>query len=263
MKSTLVYFMIMIAVIALPFTGHAALYINEFMADNDATIADPQGDYDDWIEIYNSGDIAINLGGLYLTDDLSSPDQWTFPDTILEAGGFLLIWADDDEGDEGLHTNFKLGASGEQIGLYDIDRATPIDTLTFGEQTVDVSYGRENDGASVWIFFDNPTPGSSNGTSSADEIGEAGQLSGFKLESNYPNPFNSATTIRFTMPTNAHATMEVLDVLGRHVATLVNGNVNAGAHDVVFNCTECASGVYFVKMQVSDLTMLRKIVLVK
>ena len=106
--------MVMIAIVALPITGHATLYINEFMADNDATIADPQGDYDDWIEIYNSGDAAINLGGKYLTDDLAEPDKWVFPEVTIEANGYLLIWADDDDGDEGLHTNFKLGASGEQ-----------------------------------------------------------------------------------------------------------------------------------------------------
>ena len=94
------------------------LYINEFMADNDNIIADPQGDYDDWIEIYNPVDMNVSLNGFYLTDDLEDSLQWAFPDTFIEAGGFLLVWADDDEGDEGLHTNFKLGADGEQVGLY-------------------------------------------------------------------------------------------------------------------------------------------------
>ena len=137
------------------------LYINEFMADNDNIISDPQGDYDDWIEIYNPIDADIDLEGFFLTDDLADPEQWAFPDTFIEAGGFLLIWADDDSGDAGLHTNFKLGASGEEIGLYS-SSGEIIDTIIFGEQTTDISYGRMPDGEGTWQFFDVPTPGESN-----------------------------------------------------------------------------------------------------
>lgn len=263
MKNTFSLLMIMMAVMILPVTGHSTLFINEFMADNDTTIADPQGDYDDWIEVYNSGDATISLAGMHLTDDLAEPDKWTFPDTTIGASGFLLVWADDDEGDEGLHTNFKLGASGEQVGLYDTDGSTPLDTLTFGEQATDVSYGREGDGGSSWVFFDNPTPGSSNNTSDINGANDTRLPSGFELESNYPNPFNSATTIRFTVPKNAHITMEVFDILGHYVATLVNGSTNAGVHETVFNCDECASGMYFVRLQTSNLILLHKMILMK
>jgi spore coat protein CotH len=140
-----------------------ALAINEFMADNETTIADPQGDYDDWIEIYNGSGEAQNLLGLYLTDDLSNPDKWAFPDTTMDAGGFLLVWADEDGGDPGLHANFKLNREGEEIGLYrdNAGHLELLDYVIFGSQAEDTSYGRYPDGADNWsqLF---PTPGEPN-----------------------------------------------------------------------------------------------------
>lgn len=139
-----------------------ALFINEFMADNDNIFQDPQGDYDDWLEIYNAGSTSVDVGGLLLTDDFSQPDQFTLPDTVLAAGGFLIVWADGDTADGPLHAPFKLGASGEQLGLFSA-ALTSIDSLTFGEQATDISYGRTADGGPVWTEFTSPTPGSSNG----------------------------------------------------------------------------------------------------
>jgi hypothetical protein len=93
------------------------LVINEFMASNGNTEADSQGQFDDWIEIHNFGSTAMNIGGLYLTDDLNNPTKWQFPPaTTILAEGFLLVWADGDTSDTGLHANFKLDAGGEAIG---------------------------------------------------------------------------------------------------------------------------------------------------
>jgi len=114
------------------------------------------------------------MGGLFLTDDLLDTTQWSFPEMTLDAGEFLLVWCDNDEGDGPLHTNFKLGGSGEEIGLFGRLAAgnLVIDSYAFGEQTTDVSEGRETDGGEPWIFFETPTPGASN------EGGCAGDLSG-------------------------------------------------------------------------------------
>ena len=144
-----------------------ALYINEFMADNDTVYEDPEnpGDFDDWIEIYNAGVTTVDLSGMYLTDDLADPVQWQVPPGVtIPAGGYLLFWADDEEVQGDTHTNFKLGASGEEIGLYDTDANgnVAVDALSFGEQSTDVSYGRCPDGAGVWALFSQPTPGLAN-----------------------------------------------------------------------------------------------------
>ena len=130
-------------------TTPTTLVINELMASN-STILDPQGDADDWIELKNTGTTTIDLSGMYLSDDRAEPRKWQFPaGTTIAGGGYLLIWADDDDGDSpGLHTNFKLSAGGESVVLSDIDARdnAVIDSVDFPAQTTDVSYGRSPEG---------------------------------------------------------------------------------------------------------------------
>ena len=158
-----------------------ALLINEFMASNDDTIHDPQGHYDDWIEIYNSGTGSIDIGGMYMTDDLDEPVMWRIPEnnpslTNIPAGGYLLIWADGDAADYGLHASFKLSAGGEEIGLFDTDGVTLIDSIEFPEQSTDISYGRDPETNGQKRFFATPTPGAVNDGAYIGEV-DAPQLS--------------------------------------------------------------------------------------
>lgn len=151
------------------------LVINEFMAANAETLRDPQDDYDDWIELYNGGAEAIDLAGYYLTDDLNEPTKWQFPLdnpilTTLDTGDFLLLWADGDTGDEGLHTDFKLDVDGEQLGLFDSDGLTLIDSVSFAEQAQDISYGRYPDANDSWQFMASPTPTSANDNGYIDSV---------------------------------------------------------------------------------------------
>ena len=142
------------------------LVVNEFLASNSSMGTDEFGESDDWIEIYNRGDRAIDLAGYHITDDLTAHDKYVIPSgspavTTILAKGFLLIWCDGQPDQGPLHTGFKLSASGEQIGFYDPTGDT-LDELTFGAQTTDVSYGRTVDGGSTWAYFTAPTPGASN-----------------------------------------------------------------------------------------------------
>ena len=151
------------------------LVINEFMASNDNTIRDPQGQYDDWIEIYNSGVDPVNIGGMFLTDNLSVPTKWRIPVnnpslTTIPAGGYLLIWADEDSTDYGLHANFKLNADGEEIGLFDSNGTTLIDSIIFPEQTTDISYGRDPETNGERRFFAISTPKAENDGAYLDEV---------------------------------------------------------------------------------------------
>jgi hypothetical protein len=143
------------------------LVINEFGASNNNSAQDPQGQFDDWIEIYNYGDDAIDMDGMYLTDNLSIPHKWkihsdTRGATIIQPGGYIVIWADNNTNDTGLHANFRLNAAGEEIGLFDTDAATLIDSVIFLGQTADISYGRYPDANDVWRFISEPTPGQEN-----------------------------------------------------------------------------------------------------
>jgi hypothetical protein len=138
------------------------LYINEFMANNDAAVAGPNDDYPDWIELYNSGTESVDLSGIYLTDTLGNPTKWQFPDnTVIEAGGFLLIWADNASSSDGLHASFGLNASGEAVGLFAADGDSEIDSVVFDAQLSDVAYGRLPDGTANWTYL-TPTPGLQN-----------------------------------------------------------------------------------------------------
>lgn len=141
------------------------LVINEFMAANDSTLADKAGEFDDWIEIHNTGLASLDVGGMYLTDDLSEPLKWRIPDgTLIPGGDYLLVWADNDPEQGPLHATFTLRAGGEAVGLFDkeVFGNAPIDALTYDTQTADVSYGRTADGGETWGALTTPTPGWSN-----------------------------------------------------------------------------------------------------
>jgi hypothetical protein len=125
------------------------LVINEFLASNDTSQADQDGDHDDWIELYNGSGSALSLSGFHLSDDPSDLTQWTFPDTVIAAHGYLTVWADEDDDQRGLHANFKLSASGESLYLMD-DATDTVDAVTWGTQVTDVSYGRFPDGVGAW-----------------------------------------------------------------------------------------------------------------
>ena len=160
---------VILAVSALPAenSGNLALVINELMANNAGSVRDQNGNEDDWIEIYNTGNTAVNIGGMYLTDNQSAANGWRVPDnnpvvTTIAPKGFLLIWADDETNEGTLHAGFKLGSDGENIRLFAADGKTLIDEVTFGSQTEDRSYGRQPDGGKNWQTLPAPTPGKSN-----------------------------------------------------------------------------------------------------
>jgi len=139
------------------------LFINELMADNDAAVAGPKGTYPDWIELYNAGNLSIDLSGMYLTDDLANPKKWTFPNgTNMNPRAYLVIWADGYVGQGVLHASFTLKANGETIALFASDGTTLIDSVAYGKQVRDVSYGRFPDGASKWDYFTTSSAGSTN-----------------------------------------------------------------------------------------------------
>ncbi|PYI85879.1 MAG: hypothetical protein DME26_10005, partial [Verrucomicrobia bacterium] len=138
--------------------------INEFMASNTRTLTNCARQYDDWIELFNSGTVTADLSGYYLTDNLTNATKWAFPQgTFIGPHSYLLVWADDQPcQDAELHALFKLSAGGEQIGLFAPDGKL-IDGLTFPSQKDDVSYGRWPDGAgSAFFSMDQPTPRAAN-----------------------------------------------------------------------------------------------------
>ncbi|MCB1021345.1 MAG: CotH kinase family protein [Acidobacteria bacterium] len=145
--------------------GASTLLLNELMADNDGVLEDPDepGAYDDWFEVYNAGSTDVDMGGMFLTDNLSNPQKWTVPaGVVIPAGGRLVFIADGETAQGPLHAGFSLSASGEELGLFDSDGETLLDSIVFGVQQTDVSFGRTSDGAAVWSIFQPATPGAAN-----------------------------------------------------------------------------------------------------
>lgn len=182
----------------------AQVYINEFQASNQSTIADEDGDFEDWIELFNAGTEAVNLSGFGLTDDPSRPYRWIFPPVSIAPGGFLLVWASGKDrrlafGE--LHTNFSIAAAGEPLQLTAPDGSV-ADFIPETAVPADFSYGRFPDGASSFFFYDEPSPAAANGAGGWQGIAAPPAFShepGF-----YPAPFQlsaqagGAAEIRFT-----------------------------------------------------------------
>jgi|LSQX01.2.fsa_nt_gb hypothetical protein len=153
------------------FAEPGKLFINEVMAVNGSTIRDGDiddpksgskgGDYSDWIEIYNAGTQAIDLTGYTISDDGAT---WTFPQGMIPANGYLLVWASDKDKvapDGQLHANFKITSLGETITLK-MPNGTVVDSITTTYLEDDQSYGRKSDGSSEFSIFLKSTPGSAN-----------------------------------------------------------------------------------------------------
>jgi hypothetical protein len=145
------------------------LVINEFMAFNTSCCPDNSSgtnEFDDWIEIYNKGNVAVNIADWYLSDDKNDPfkDRISSDNqsaTLIPPGGFLVLWADGQPSQGPVHLNFSLSNTGEDVGLYYID-GRKVDDYTFGTQSEDVSWGRVTNGGATWKSFASPTPGQSN-----------------------------------------------------------------------------------------------------
>ena len=141
-------------------TDLTAIRINEFMASNGDTIEDKNGEDSDWIELYNTSDAPVNLRGLCLSDSKNNLEKFVFPEVIIPAHGYLLIFAsgEEDVSDEEIHVSFKLSADGERVVLS--IGGEILDIVSFDAQQKDVSYARFDD--RTWRFTTLPTPGYEN-----------------------------------------------------------------------------------------------------
>jgi hypothetical protein len=232
------------------------LYLNEFMASNTTTIPDEHGEFDDWVEIWNDGPVAIDLGGKFMTDNLSNPTKWMFPNGVsIAPNQYLLVWCDNQPTQGPLHATFALSASGEQLGLFDSAAFGTglIDSTSFGPQTPNVSRGRLPDGG-LWQQLPMPSPGASNGTGQGvgDEGAPPVELA---VHGPFPNPFSGGgARVVLDLPHSGPVELAVYDVTGRQIRRILAQDLGAGRHPATWDGRDArgarvASGVYWFRLR--------------
>jgi|GEM_PF-863853 len=221
----------------------ANVFINEIMANNNSTAQDNNGDFDDWIELYNGGLATANLAGHYLTNDASDLTKYQIPTGITTASipstGFILVWADNEDFEGDLHTNFELDETGGFVALVAPDGTTIIDSMSYGALAMDQSFGRQPDGSqNVGIFpAGGATPDATNNFISVVES----ENSSIRV---YPNPASDFVYIDWTG--SEQVQYNVIDMFGR---TIFSAELNASNNRV--DLSSLSSGVYTIQMVVA------------
>lgn len=249
------------------------LSINEVMADNLKTVITDYGKTPDWVEIYNPNDFDVDLGGLYLTDNLLIPDKFQIPDnqpihTIVPAKGFLVFIADGQRLYHSGYVNLQFSSLGEEVGLYQKinDSYFLIDSLLYPPLGTDMSFGRFPDGEDEWYTFEKtPTPGTSNKINNQEVPDQ-----GLYLIQNYPNPFTGQTTIPFGVmneePSNVQ--ISIRNLQGNLMKELTFRDYEKGEYEITWDGTDAsgktvASGVYLVVLRSGFYADVRKMIFIR
>jgi hypothetical protein len=186
----------------------------------------------------------------------------------LPPGEFLLVWCDSEPFEGPLHTTFSLRAAGEELGLFDsVALGTGlIDSVSFGLQTTDVSYGRLPDGG-TWRVLLTPSPGETNGPDiGIDPDGAPPKV--LALRGPYPNPFNPSAVFELELPTAAAVKAGIFDVHGRRVRILADERLALGRHRLTWDGRDerahaVASGVYWLRVETPEATREARAVLLR
>ncbi len=226
--------------------GPGQVAINEFLAVNQTGQTNELGNYEDWIELYNTTSNPLELFGLYLTDDITNLTKYTFPiNTVIQPNDHMIIWADDGVSTAFyLHCNFKLSGNGEKVILSN-SSGTIIDSISFGPQTADVSIGRCPDGTGAFATLVSPSFDMQNCTVGIEEL-ESGTVQ------IYPNPANSSFTISRSLE-GENAKIDVINATG----SLVYSTQMPGTYLKV-DASNWPNGIYFVRI---NNTSVQKIVI--
>ncbi len=213
------------------------IVINEFLAINQTDTTDAGAQHEDWIELYNNTSQAISLKGLFLSDDADNPAKWEFPESAsIPAAGYLLIWADNDSTNDGLHANFKLAGSGESL-LLGYANGLLLDSLSFGTQTADHSVARCPDGTGDFELTSNTTPGYANSCATSVFLPE-NDLADVRL---FPNPADASFTVQ--QDGQAELRFELYDLNGRQLLA-----ESVGAEPLRISTADLPAGLFYYRV---------------
>ncbi len=167
----------------LPVLG--GLVINEIMAGNVSAVADQNGEYDDWVELYNGNNFSLNLNGYYLSDNENELTKWTFPNVTIPANGYLIVWCDTAGNSQtGLHTTYRLSADQEEVYLTDPTN-TVIDAVHYVNMPSDKGFARVPNGTGPMQYQTHTYDATNQNGTGIDNINVSGKMRV------YPNPSNN------------------------------------------------------------------------
>ncbi len=224
------------------------LLINEIVSSNVTIAKDEAGQYEDYIELKNNTNSTIDLSYAYLSDDASNLNKWKFKaGTTLKAGEYMIVWADQDETQGDLHSNFKLSASGEKIVLSNIDGSI-IDSTSFPKMANDVSFARCSATATIATFkISKPTFKAAN---TCLPVGVE-DMDSQSFMSVFPNPNNGFFTV--LLKNEKSQSLQILNIYGQIIEE------KPFEEKVEIDATNWQSGIYFVK----NGNLMKKIVIQK
>jgi len=209
--------------------------INEFLAVNQNGQQNETGQYQDWIELYNTTNSPLDLFGLYLTDDYSNKTKFAFPqNSVIQPYSYVTIWADENATTtSAVHCNFKLSGTGEQLMLSNLSGSV-LDSITFGPQSANISMARCPNGIGAFAISTTPTYNSSNCSVGINESNEIE----FQI---YPTPAYNFITIENKNQYKIQS-IKIFNSIGELIIEKINVNDYKNTIDIsVFN-----PGVYFV-----------------
>lgn len=233
------------------------LLINEVMAGNDSTVSDEFGEYDDWIEIVNTGNDVMDLSQFRLTDDMAYPSRYLFPDTVIEPGEYMVIWADRDPDQGSLHASFKLDGDGEEVYL--MQNSVVVDMVTYPDISDDESWGRWPDAGDSWALQTYATPGAPNSDIEPDQ---GGWQPGGLLALCCANPITSSSVQVLLSGGTGEAELNLYDISGRKVAIVFTGELQQQG-EVTLDTSTLTAGVYALQLIQGGYAATRLVTVIK
>ncbi len=225
-----------------------SVVVNELMANNKSIIKAPNGKYSDWFELYNTTNATIDLSNAALSDNFTTPKKWLFPvGTKINAGQYLIVWADDADTGTGLHAAFKLTDNGERFMLSDA-QGKVLDSLSFDNQKADYSLARCPNGTGKFVIT-NPTFGVTNGNCKKVNVA-TNDLATNNLVV-FPNPTNDVLTIR--NEDNLLGKIQLFDLTGRVVFSQ-----KYDSHEAVLDLQNFPNGMYLLQAEGSSILKIVK-----
>lgn len=220
-------------------TNPSDIVINEVMAINKTFIPDQNNGYDDWIELYNNSSNSVSMFGKYLSDNASNLNKWAFPDTSISAHSFLIVWADNETTQHGLHANFKLSGTGESVYL-SYSGNNIIDGVSYQQQKQDTTYGRYPNGTGPFGFM-RPSYSSINWPTLIIPVSMDDNISV------YPNPAEDWVNLSIKESKEKKYTIEIYNINGKLIY-VENINCDSGGNlQKTIDISSFQKGVYIMK----------------